>query len=116
MSSTSSLGLNRHRKSTWFFHNVLAPKQVKLAKEVGLIVHRHWDGLYFDFDPLEEEVQDTIEAVQQQFCREGKIWQGQRYQGNFSSTTDNTHIKARIIRGGSFPQQKSTYVKKKDRH
>ena len=105
MSSTSS-------QSAWFFHNVLAPKQVESAKEVGLIVFRHWDGLYLDFDPLEEEVQESIEAVQEQFCREGKIWQGQRYQGNVSSSTDN----ARIIRGGSLPPQKSTYVKKKDRH
>jgi hypothetical protein len=56
-----------------------------LFEEVGLSVFRHWDGLYLDVDILEQEMQDTIEAVQQQFCREGRIWQGQRYQGNPTS-------------------------------
>ena len=98
--------------SLWFYHNVLAPKQVKSAKEVGLSVFRHWDGLYLDVDILEQEMQDTIEAVQQQFCREGRIWQGQRYQGNPTLGSDNNTV----VRGGSLPPQTNTYVKKKDRH
>ena len=102
--------MRRRSKAGWYYFNVIEPKRIRLVQEAGFVFTPVWGGLC-DIDVLEQEMQDTVEAVQQQFCREGRIWQGQRYQGSCPSGSDNNTV----VRGGSLPPRTNTYVKKKDR-
>ena len=102
--------MRRRSKAGWYYFNVIEPKRIRLVQEAGFVFTPVWGGLC-DIDVLEQEMQDTVEAVQQQFCREGRIWQGQRQQGSCPAGADNNTG----VRGGSLPPRTNTYVKKKDR-
>ena len=52
-----------------------------------------------DVDMLEQEVQESIEAVQEQFCREGRIWQESRYRVNTVASKLHESTNGRIVRG-----------------
>jgi hypothetical protein len=85
------------RKAGWFYFNVIEPERLRLVQEAGFIF-TPWEGLC-DVDMLEQEVQESIEAVQEQFCREGKIWQGQRYQAHTVASQLHKSSNGRIVRG-----------------
>ena len=85
------------RKAGWYYFNVIEPKRLRLVQEAGFIF-TPWEGLA-DVDMLEQEVQESIQAVQEQFCREGRIWQGQRYQSQTAASKLHESTNGRIVRG-----------------
>ena len=86
------------RKWGWFYFNVIEPERVRLVQEAGFVFTPVWGGSC-DIDILEQEVQESIEAVQEQFCREGRIWQGQRYQSQTAASKLHESTNGRIVRG-----------------
>lgn len=86
------------RKWGWFYFNVIEPERIRLVQEAGFVFTPTWDGLC-DVDMLEQEVQESIEAVQKQFCREGRIWQGPRYQSQTAASKLHKSLNGKIVRG-----------------
>ena len=86
------------RKAGWFYFNVIEPERLRLVQEAGFVFTPTWEGLC-DVDMLEQEVQESIQAVQEQFCREGRIWQGQRYQSQTAASQLHKSCNGKIVRG-----------------
>ena len=85
------------RKWGWFYFNVIEPERIRLVQEAGF-TFTPWEGLC-DVDMLEQEVQESIQAVQEQFCREGRIWQGSRYQAQTVASKSYESTNGRVVRG-----------------
>tara|TARA_Y100000114_G_scaffold21888_1_gene17675 strand:+ start:4363 stop:4704 length:342 start_codon:yes stop_codon:yes gene_type:complete len=86
------------RKAGWFYFNVIEPERIRLVQEAGFVFTPTWEGLC-DVDMLEQEVQESIESVQEQFCREGRIWQGSRYQAQTVASKSYESTNGRVVRG-----------------
>ena len=97
------------RKWGWFYFNVIEPERVRLVQEAGFIF-TPWEGLA-DVDMLEQEVQESIQAVQEQFCREGRIWQGQRYQSQTAASKLHESTNGRIVRGRKKNKESASALK-----
>jgi len=85
-------------KRGWFYYNVVEPDRLRLVQEAGFVFTPVWGGSC-DIDILEQEVQESIEAVQEQFCREGRIWQEPRYRVNTVASKLHESTNGRIVRG-----------------
>jgi len=85
-------------KRGWFYYNVVEADRLRLVQEAGFVFTPVWGGSC-DIDILEQEVQESIEAVQEQFCREGRIWQGQRYQAHTVASQLHRSSNGRVVRG-----------------
>ena len=85
------------RKAGWYYFNVIEPKRLRLVQEAGFIF-TPWEGLA-DVDMLEQEVQESINIVQEQFCREGRIWQEPRYRANTFASKLHESTNGRVVRG-----------------
>ena len=94
---TSANGMRRRAKAGWYYFNVIEPERIRLVQEAGFIF-TPWEG-FCDVDMLEQEVQESIEAVQEQFCREGMIWQGSRYQAQTVASKSYESTNGRVVRG-----------------
>ena len=98
------------RKWGWFYFNVIEPERVRLVQEAGFVFTPVWGGSC-DIDILEQEVQESIEAVQEQFCREGRIWQGQRYQSQTAASKLHESTNGRIVRGRKKNKESASALK-----
>ena len=97
------------RKAGWYYFNVIEPERLRLVQEAGFIF-TPWEGLA-DVDMLEQEVQESIEAVQEQFCREGRIWQEPRYRVNTVASKLHESTNGRIVRGRKKNKESASALK-----